>query len=349
MNNGRMLAVVRVALPDGSERSVSVTESTWNIGRTEDNDLALSHRLVSRRHARLLFEGERVLLVDLGSTNGTSVGESRLSPNQPHALSYGEVFRIGPYTLRLEPAPVQADAVDGEPGDREPVGVEPEVSLEPEPEAEPLPEQEPEAGPPSPEAAVFSDLARSPPAVLPPEEPPIAPTVNGHRPYDEAFGLSLERSRYLDLLPPIYHADPFLGRFLLAFEGTLLPIEQVVDNFDFFLDARTAPSFFLEQLAAWLGLSLDEKWPLAKRRALITEMAELYRRRGTRWSLSRYLEIYADVVPEIIEPEERPHHFEVVLRVPRDRRIDRSIVDRIIRANKPAHTTYSFEILREDG
>jgi len=79
---------------------------------------------------------------------------------------------------------------------------------------------------------------------------------------------------------------------------------------------------------------------------VIAEAAELYWRRGAHWSLSRHLEIYTDITPEIGEPDDRPHDFNVILRVPAGRAVDRASVDRIIRANKPAHTTYTLEILQ---
>ncbi len=179
----------------------------------------------------------------------------------------------------------------------------------------------------------------------PPLPPQATPSGNGRLPYDDAFGLPHDASRYLKYLPPIYHDDGFLGQFLLAFEGILTPIEQMIDNFDLYLDPRTTPAFFLECLASWLDLTLDEKWSLEKRRVLVAEAAELYWRRGTRWSLSRHLEIYTGIAPEIIESPDRPHYFQVVLRVPPGQSVDRAMVERIIRANQPAHTTYKLEIV----
>jgi len=133
-----------------------------------------------------------------------------------------------------------------------------------------------------------------------------------------------------------------------------------VDNFDLYLDPRTTPAFFLDQLACWLGLTLDETWRRERRRTLVAEAAELYRRRGTRWSLSRHLAIYAglplddDQIAQWIqieEPEDQPHHFRVLLRIPPAESDEPVDVDhiiqvnkRIIEVNKPAHTTYSLQI-----
>jgi phage tail-like protein len=185
-----------------------------------------------------------------------------------------------------------------------------------------------------------TSVLSQPPTPLPAQpEPPEGERVR----YGEAFGLPGDCSRYLQYLPPIYAADPFLGRFLLAFEGVLAPIEQTVDHFDLYLSPRTAPAYFLEHLARWLGIDLDEKWPSATRRALLAEAIELYRRRGTRWALSRHIEICTGVAPEIVEPEEQPFHFRVILRVPAGQAVDRAAVERIIQADKPAHTTYELQ------
>ncbi len=314
------LALLHITNPDGSEQTVPITRSPYNIGRIETNDLPLAHPLVSRHHARLLFQGEEIVLIDLNSSNGTFVGAQRLAPSDPHRLSYRDVFTIGPYALRLEPIPTETpEAPAGE------APVAPEEASQAEEEA-PRPSRRRRPGPPER-----------------PPEPPAPPTPA--LPYDETFGIPRDESRYLRYLPPIYHHDPFLGRFLLAFEGILAPIEQTVDSFDLYLDPRTAPPHFLDQLAAWLGLTLDEKWPLDKRRAVLAEAAELYRRRGTPRGLARHLQIYTGIEPEIVEPEDRPYHFVVRLRLSPGQEVDRATIERIIDANKPAHTTYSLEIV----
>jgi len=327
-----VLAQLTVTMPDGEEHVVPVTQAEFNIGRVQENDLQLPERMVSRHHARLQLEGGSISLIDLGSSNGTTVGEVRLPPNEPYAISFGETFRIGSYSLRLEPISAQAgvDASEHE-AERTEEAADGRVPLSP-PEPSPVPHVKlgtTEAPPPPPTG----------PLPVVPKEPEIL--------YTDSFGLLPDQSRYLQHLPPIFGEQPFLGRFLLAFEEILTPVEQIVDNFHLYLDPDMAPDFFLEQLAAWLGLSLDERWSPEKRRTVVSEAADLYRRRGTRWGLRRHLEIYTDIVPEIIEPEDQPHHFQVILRVPSGQELDRDTVDRIIRAEKPAHTTYTLEIQHE--
>ncbi len=348
MDSAKNLGLLRITLPDGGEQVAPIDKSPFNLGRVPGNDLILAHQQVSRQHARVLVEGDHFQLIDLKSTNGTFVGETRLTPNEPFRLGPGESFRIGPYTIRVEAAPAPPP-----PAKPEPVEAPKRVEPSPAPEAEPArpmpaPEPEPLKSPPIAQPPVAANIKVGT-ADLPVR--PIAPTAKSqpdgdHQiPYDMAFGLPKDVSRYLRHLPPLYQDKAFLGRFLLAFEGIWAPLEQTVDHFDLYLDPLTTPAFFLDDLARWLDLTLDEKWDLAKRRELVAEAAELYRRRGTRWSLSRHLEIYTGIAPEISEPADRPHHFHVTLRLPPDPAIDRATVDRIIRANQPAHTTYTLEII----
>ena len=49
------------------------------VGRAAEVDLVLSHPEVSRRHCRILFEGETWFVEDLGSQRGTAVNGNRIS------------------------------------------------------------------------------------------------------------------------------------------------------------------------------------------------------------------------------------------------------------------------------
>src|SRR5437764_15246458 len=72
------------------------------IGRTPENGLALPHPMISRNHAELRMGQQGPMLTDLGSSNGTFIGDQRLLPNQPRVLTDGITFRIGPYLLTYQ-------------------------------------------------------------------------------------------------------------------------------------------------------------------------------------------------------------------------------------------------------
>ena len=63
------------------------------IGRDSANEITINDAEISRRHARLTFQGGKYVLEDLGSTNGTFVNGQRLAG--PRVLKSGEVVSFG--------------------------------------------------------------------------------------------------------------------------------------------------------------------------------------------------------------------------------------------------------------
>ena len=63
------------------------------IGRDSTNGITINDAEISRRHARLTFQGGKYILEDLGSTNGTFVNGQRLAG--PRVLKPGEVVSFG--------------------------------------------------------------------------------------------------------------------------------------------------------------------------------------------------------------------------------------------------------------
>jgi phage tail-like protein len=174
------------------------------------------------------------------------------------------------------------------------------------------------------------------------------------------------RSSYLQYLPAIYKKDEFIGRFLCIFEDILQPVESTVDNIPYYFDPYVTPESFLPWLASWLGLVLDERWPIAKRRELIMSIVELYRWRGTKRGLKEFLRIYTGVVPQITEPVSgpkislgpdtrlginahlgggEPFEFTVTIIADNLAEVDINTARAIIEAQKPAHTTYALNII----
>src|SRR5512135_346538 len=63
------------------------------IGRDSSSNIAISDAEVSRKHARLTFQGGKYVLEDLGSTNGTFVNGQRLT--SAAVLKSGDVVSLG--------------------------------------------------------------------------------------------------------------------------------------------------------------------------------------------------------------------------------------------------------------
>ena len=102
-------------------------------------------------------------------------------------------------------------------------------------------------------------------------------------------------------LPAIYQEDDFSMRYLSAFDTVLAPIPLTVDCLDAYLDPDLAPEDVLQWLGTWVGVLLDEDWPVARRRALVHEIVDLYARRGTPFGIKRMVELYTGGSVEIIE------------------------------------------------
>jgi hypothetical protein len=93
----------------GTEFKISGEEST--IGRWDadngifpdiDLDVFDPEAKVSRRHARIIYDGGKFMIEDLGSTNGTFVNRGRrLIPGNPHILSDNDEIIVGKTFLRF--------------------------------------------------------------------------------------------------------------------------------------------------------------------------------------------------------------------------------------------------------
>ena len=91
----------QVVIVEGGNQgeTVSLDEAPLLIGRGSDAAIRLDDDYVSTRHARIASSGDTWFVEDLGSTNGTYVGSSRIS--QPTALQLGTQIRIGKTILEL--------------------------------------------------------------------------------------------------------------------------------------------------------------------------------------------------------------------------------------------------------
>jgi ABC-type multidrug transport system ATPase subunit/predicted component of type VI protein secretion system len=84
------------------------------MGRDDGADVVIATPAVSRRHARLMREGDGYVLEDLGSSNGTFVNGDRLIGRR--ALQHGDQIRLGQaITLTYQSQTVEADKTAARP------------------------------------------------------------------------------------------------------------------------------------------------------------------------------------------------------------------------------------------
>ena len=158
-------------------------------------------------------------------------------------------------------------------------------------------------------------------------------------------------------LPALYQEDELACRFLSAFDEALAPILCTLDNIDAYLDPLLAPADFVAWLGSWVGVVLDENWPLERQRALVADAAGLFRWRGTVRGLAAHLALYVGSPPVVEEtgavgwsarpgepvPGGEPR-LTVTVRVPDPSSVDLARIHAIIVAAKPAHVPHHLRV-----
>lgn len=79
------------------DRFTILDKQTLVVGRSPNVDVTINNLSVSRRHASFERQGNRVILTDLGSRNGTMVNGKTIS--QPVPISPADIIKIGKFTL----------------------------------------------------------------------------------------------------------------------------------------------------------------------------------------------------------------------------------------------------------
>lgn len=75
---------------------VPLNQEETTIGRKAENTIHVDNLAVSGRHARVLKIGNKVILEDLGSTNGTMVNNKEVTK---HIMKHGDIISVGKHTL----------------------------------------------------------------------------------------------------------------------------------------------------------------------------------------------------------------------------------------------------------
>jgi pSer/pThr/pTyr-binding forkhead associated (FHA) protein len=78
-------------------REFVLDKGTMVIGRTDDNDITVDHRSISRHHAKIVREGGRYSIVDLQSANGVRVNGEEYGKVE---LRRGDIIDLGHVRMR---------------------------------------------------------------------------------------------------------------------------------------------------------------------------------------------------------------------------------------------------------
>lgn len=160
-------------------------------------------------------------------------------------------------------------------------------------------------------------------------------------------------------LPALFADDPFAVRFTGGFDDVLATMVNPIDCVQAYVDPLLAPEPFVDWLASWVGVVLDETWTPAARRAVVAEAVDLFRMRGTMAGLRRHLDVVVDGDVAIIESggvsvSERPrpdppndveHWVRVQVRPRTPGSVSQVGVEAVIRAAKPVHVMHSVEVI----
>lgn len=165
-------------------------------------------------------------------------------------------------------------------------------------------------------------------------------------------------------LPAVYQdEDPFTMRMTEAFDELLAPVISTLDCLPAYFDAAVAPEDFVDWLADWVGIDLDETWDLPLRRQVVAGATDLHARRGTAAGLADQVRLVTGGEVEVHEsggtawsvdagsalPGSRKPTLLVRVRVPDPSAVDPVRLERLVTAVKPAHVPHSLEILPQKG
>jgi len=78
---------------NGKDRRVQVDSVSFSVGRHTTSDLSIPNGKLSREHIRIDQHGDDYLVVDSGSSNGTTLNGRPLTSQL--ALSNGDVLNLG--------------------------------------------------------------------------------------------------------------------------------------------------------------------------------------------------------------------------------------------------------------
>lgn len=100
------------AAVDINGRRYPLTKARTVIGRGSDSDIPVADAGTSRKHVEIVWDGERAMAIDLGSTNGSKINGQRFTKAP---LSAGQSILIGETTITFQVIPKSSRPARREP------------------------------------------------------------------------------------------------------------------------------------------------------------------------------------------------------------------------------------------
>ena len=100
--NQKVENYLRLSYPDQSEDYLKIEGNHWVLGRSDSSDIQIKDVKASRKHIVIRSDGKSFFVKDLGSSNGTSLNQLALKPNQETNLKSGDTIEVGSTKIHFE-------------------------------------------------------------------------------------------------------------------------------------------------------------------------------------------------------------------------------------------------------
>lgn len=168
---------------------------------------------------------------------------------------------------------------------------------------------------------------------------------------------AVARYSLLEGIPAIYHHDQFFRGLVEGLDTVLAPAHASIEDLSAYVDPALCPADFLSWLGGWMGLVVNTRWPIQRRRLFVARAMGVYQWRGTRTGIEQAVELYTGALPTVEEnggawtsdytddpvPGEPVPRLHVRVRTA-DRSIEELLVDRIVADVKPAHVPHTVAV-----
>ncbi|MFX0594691.1 phage tail protein [Melissospora conviva] len=158
-------------------------------------------------------------------------------------------------------------------------------------------------------------------------------------------------------LPALYLDDDFTQRLTAGLDEVLAPVLLTLDCLDAYLDLELAPADFLDWLAGWVAVEVDESWPVALRREVVRHAVQLHRWRGTARGVELAVRLLTGGTAEVTDtggvscsaepgaaPPAQSPRAHVLIRVADPTAVDTERLRQLVSGMVPAHVPTVVEV-----